>query len=43
MNPHLKYELSKITSRIGYGFQYGLGGGTAVGLTHVFFRWLGWL
>lgn len=43
MNPHIKYEISKITSRIGIGFQYGLGGGMAVGLTHVLFSAMGWL
>lgn len=32
MNPHLKYELSKIASRIGHGFQYGIGLGLSVAL-----------
>lgn len=32
MNPHVKFELSKITSRVGHGFQYGIGFGLSVAL-----------
>lgn len=36
LNPHLKYELSKIASRIGHSFQYGLGFGLSFALLKLF-------